>query len=329
MKPVDPIVRLVGSVALAAAAASCGGSAPPEVPQPSELEAFSDPRLAEAVRTAREAVAANPGLAVAWGRLGHVYLVHGWGPEAAECYRRAVEIEPRDFKWHYYLGRSVIDDDESSAEAFGRALALSPDYVPAMIFYGDALTSLGRSDEARAQFERVTKLAPTFPSAWQRLGELALGAGRLDEARGHLQRALSLNPDQSEAHSALAKVYMILRDESAARRHAEAARRPSNFPPIEDPLWVAVEMESRTPRGFLSRAMVFLQAGRVGLATEELEKLVSGEQSDPQAWAFYGKGMLQMGRHGEARKALDRALSLDPTSADANRVLEELRRVED
>lgn len=67
----------------------------------------------------------KPRSAQAWERLGNIYLIHDWNAEAAACYRRAIALKPKEFRWHYYLGRSLVTTDPTTAaNAFSRAIAL-------------------------------------------------------------------------------------------------------------------------------------------------------------------------------------------------------------
>nr|MBC8229787.1 hypothetical protein [bacterium] len=77
------------------------------VPQPSDFELVSEPRLLQTIKNAQKAVVKNSKSAADWVRLGHVYLIHNWRDEASQCYRHAAELEPNEFRWFYYLGRSL------------------------------------------------------------------------------------------------------------------------------------------------------------------------------------------------------------------------------
>ena len=201
---------------------------PDWIPQPGDLVLVSEPRLLKAAESAQKAVANSPDDARTWGNLGNVYLVHGWEAEAARCYQRAVNIDPTEFRWFYYLGLSTYKTDAQTAvDAFRKAIALDPHYPPVYVNHAHALRRLGRPEEARQHLLHVIELEPKNPFAEVALGELSLASKQFDDARIHLERALELNPAQSEAHAAMAQVALALGDKEAANRHAQAARKPS------------------------------------------------------------------------------------------------------
>ncbi|MFQ5954489.1 MAG: tetratricopeptide repeat protein [Kiloniellales bacterium] len=279
------------------------------IPRPGNLAAAS-PLLLEAVRAARAAVAEARGSAAAWGALGNLYLVHDWVDEAARCYRRAIEIEPTVFRWHYYLGISLgRADPTQAADAFARAIALDESYAPAHVRYAENLTLLGRFEAARRHFERAAELDPQNPYSALRLGELALAAQRFERARDHLRQALALNPRQREAHAALAKVYMALGNREAAGRHALEARKPAQPSEMRDPLWVAVQWAGAARPWYAARGAIYLRERDFAQAVRELEVAVAGGEQDPEVWLNYGTALIGVGRDRDARAALQRALA--------------------
>ncbi|MGE3822366.1 MAG: tetratricopeptide repeat protein, partial [Isosphaeraceae bacterium] len=197
------------------------------IPVPADLDQTSDPRVVEAVEQARRRVEAEPDSPYATARLGHVYMAHGWEPEAALCYRRATLLDPNDFRWFHYLGKSLLEaDPDESTEAFQRCIALNPRYVPALLFHARALRRVGKTDEAERRFSQVIEINPNDSLALQGLGEIELERGELEPAKKRLSRALTLNPGQKGAHVALARLYMTLGDRESAERHAAEAAKP-------------------------------------------------------------------------------------------------------
>lgn len=300
-------LAVVFAVTLAAAACS----EPPPIPTPDDLSQISDPRLLEALGKARAQVESDPRSALAWVRLGHVYLAHKWDFESAGCYRQAIELEPGEARWYYYLGRSLYTlDDRQAAEAFARSIQLGGEYPPTLFHYGKVLAALGEVDAARRQFERLAAIEPGEPHALLALGELALAAGKPDEAREQMELAVAAAPEFSEAHAGLAKLRLALGDPQGAAREAELARRPSNVPGLADPLWQAVELMSAAPAGFFARADFFFQAGEIERGLGELEKVVDGGQDDPEVWLYYARMMFDHRRFDRVAKAMDAIVEL-------------------
>ncbi len=279
------------------------------IPQPQDLALVSNDRLLQAIQSARSTVEDNPGSAVAWGHLGHVFLAHEWRTDAARCYENAAKIEPDVFRWIYYLGKAVDNNPVKAVEVFARAIALDSTYVPAHIHYANALRHTGKFKAARLHFERALELAPQNPYAEMRLAQLALSAKQFEMARDHLQRALSLNPGQSEVHAALAQVYLALGDKNTANRHAQAAQMPTKYNQMPDPLYGEVEKAGVSKFWFTRRGRQYFMAKNFERAVQEFAVVVSEDEKNPLIWYLYGVSLLGTQRYKDAAVALERALS--------------------
>ena len=282
---------------------------PEWIPQPVDLALVSEPRLLQAAESAQKVVADAPDRAEAWGDLGNVYLVHGWEAEAARCYQRAVNINPTEFRWFYYLGLSTYKTDAQTAvDAFTKAIALDSDYPAVYVNHAHALRRLGRFEEARQQLTNVIKLDPENPFAELALGELSLAAKQFEDARIHLKRALKLNPDQSEAHAAMAQVALALGNREASNRHAQAARKTSKHTEMDDPLWWEVVKVGVTAKRYAERGTRYMEIGDFATAATELAIAASSKPKDAEIWFNYGIVLLRTNRYSKARKALEHAL---------------------
>ena len=279
------------------------------IPRP-DLSLVSESRLLESIEAAQAVVANSPRSASAWGQLGHVYQVHGWRAEAAYCYRRASQLEPSEFRWLYYLGRSMeTTDPASAAEVLGHAISLNASYPPAHIAYARVLRFLGRVEEARKQLDRAAELDPKNPYAELGLGELALSAGDFESAHDHLRRALALHPEQSEAHQSLAQVELALGDMEAAVRHAQAARKRTQFVQMHDILQQEVERAGVTKYWLGIRGYRSLLAGDFERAVAELGEALLRDERSPIPWYNYGLALFGARRYEQAVLSFERALT--------------------
>ena len=281
------------------------------IPQPIDLALVEEPRLVEAIEVAQKSVEKSPEEATAWGQLGHIYLIHGWKVEATQCYRRAVAIDPTEFRWLYFLGRSYCEaHPQEAVDVLVQAISLDSEYTPALIYHAYALRSLGRFGEAKQCLERAKDLDPQNPFAELWLGELALTDKQFETARAHLQRALILNPEQSEAHAAMAQVALALGELEAANRHAKLARKPTTHAQMRDPLWWEVLKAGVTTPLLVERGIQYLQENNFERAVAEFSALISDTQKDPEIWLNYGVALLFAERYSEAIAALESALAI-------------------
>ena len=100
--------------------------------------------------TARPATTPSPRDFDAQIALGRALLERGSFPEAVDCFRRAVGIQPGNPVALFHLG-DTLRLLERFAEAEGhlrRVLASAPDFVEGLVSLADTLAEQGASDEA-------------------------------------------------------------------------------------------------------------------------------------------------------------------------------------
>ena len=279
-----------------------------EVPEPADLNLVEEKLLLDAIATAQKAVRNAPDDAEAWGKLGHVYLVHGWEEPSVPCYRRASRLAPDEFRWHYFLGRMTVQRaPQAAVKAFTRALQLDATDVPAHLYLAAALRVLGRLDEAKHHLERAKNLQPDNPFSALWLGEIALARQQIGLAKTHLARALRINPNQREAHALMAQVQLASGETAAAKRHAASARQPSQYNKLRDPLWWEVLRAGVTAPLYAERGRHHLAEGDFVRAAAEFEPLISHKQKDVEVWRDYGIALLHTERYNEAIAAFESA----------------------
>ena len=292
-------------------------SADIDVPEPADLGLVEETLLLEAIEDAQEAVRNSPDNANVWGQLGDIYLSHGWEVSAIPCYRQASQLAPDEFGWHYLLGRlNKQYHPEAAVQHLIQALALDSEYVPAHLYLASALRILGRLDEARHHLERAKQLQPDNPFSELWLGEIALSMQQIEIARTHLQRALRLNPRQSEAHALMAQIAIASGNTQAAKQHAQAARHPSQYSELSDPVWWEVLKAGVTAPLYAERGRRYMAAGDYARAVAEFEPLISDTQKDVEVWLDYGVALLHTARHNEAIGVFVRAESILSNDAE-------------
>jgi type IV pilus assembly protein PilF len=121
----------------------------------------------------------------------------------------------------FQVGRNA-----DAADAFRRALELDPYLTDAHNFLGVVYTEMGRPEEAEEQF-RVALDDPAYPTPENIYLNLALAyaaQGRDDEAIGQLRTAVEINPRFYKAHFELASLLDRVGKIDEAAREYEVAR---------------------------------------------------------------------------------------------------------
>lgn len=204
-----------------------------ESPQATELRARACLRLRRwvlAESQAREILRRDPSSALAWGILGKAQLGQERGADALESSRRALAL------------------DSTSHQA--------------LLVRAQALSVLGKWDEAIAAYQSLIELSPGFFPAYRLLSLALRWRGRDAEADEWKARALELRDLRRQSVAGKAE---RLRSEFAAREAARSAVRPPPPPPIEPGEFTLV---TGLPRSGTSLMMQMLEAGGAAVMTD-------------------------------------------------------------
>jgi Flp pilus assembly protein TadD len=150
---------------------------------------------------------------------------------------------------------------------FQAALAQSKS-LEAYFGLGNALTNLGRLDEAITAYQEALQINPNHVPTLSNLGVAYYQQGRLGEAQNTFRKVLSLNPNDAETHYLLAAALIQAGDLAAAEQ--ELTRALALKPDLP---------EARFGMGVLRRLQ-----GRTEEAIREFEAFLQGPPAqDPRA----------------------------------------------
>jgi TolB-like protein/DNA-binding winged helix-turn-helix (wHTH) protein/Flp pilus assembly protein TadD len=168
----------------------------------------------------QQAIAKDPRYAQAYDGLADCYLLlsaFGYSspkealPKAKEAVLKSLKIDGTLAEAHTSLARikGEYDWDWSGAEReFQRAIELNPGYATAYQWYGGVLATMGRPEEAIANYKRALELDPLSPIINGVLGQALYYTRQYDQAIEQLQKTLELDPDLGLAHAYLALAYL-------------------------------------------------------------------------------------------------------------------------
>lgn len=312
-----------------------------------------------AIRALETAVQAAPTDAEAHYLLGRARRLGGNGDGAEESFRRAIELSPTHTDAKLALGGLLLDlgryEDadalygELEGMVGGRAQSLA---VAGRLGRIEALTGLGRYDDAAAQLEALQPDVRELDSARVAAARLALARRRAGDALREL-RPLATAQEASPAVLALYADALLMAGEveTAAEMYAAAIARDSGLP---EALLGQAEMAVRSERGRDAlgvlarlerslearvrppsmRARMLLLRGRAHLlggrdasseAREALRAAVAIDAAPPEAHFFLGEA-LAGANSPEARAAYERYLELAPEGEYAARARRAIRR---
>jgi len=172
--------------------------------------------IQKAMEHLEQAVALDPGFALAWANLGIAYglaldigLIEQTEAIAKARYavEQALDLDPDLAQAHvnlglliYYIGMNSVTTaarwDEAGA-AFQRGVELNPGLLDAHYEYGLFLSRSARYDEAIPHFLKAQELSPLSHHAYQGLGRTYFSMGQFEKAYDYFRKAQDLEPSNS------------------------------------------------------------------------------------------------------------------------------------
>ena len=158
--------------------------------------------------------------------------------EAAEHYRVALRLDPKQMEPHFGLGQiltaqSQLSDARAELEQALRSQPLNGEYHSE---YGRVLEQLDLKDQAAAEHATAVRLAPKSGRNHYEYAMFLFRGSKLDEAIPEFEAALKYNPNHPEAHYHLGRVLYVKGDYEGAKRHYEETARLDPKAPVHDGL---------------------------------------------------------------------------------------------
>jgi len=130
--------------------------------------------------------------------------------------------------------RQNAGDPFEAINCYGRVIALGGKTFGVYYNLGIALQSIGKEDEALANYAEAARLNPNFAEAPIYLGNIFLKRERLEEAQNSYERALAINPALVQAHLNLG---LVLKKRGAPTQAVERFRAACQLAPDYVEAW--------------------------------------------------------------------------------------------
>lgn len=269
-------------------------------------------RLDEARNLLSQAVekqAGRPGFHIALGRV--LADKKQWDAAAAE-FRRALSLRAEAPECCYLLGRVLAEAGklEESVRAFEACVRLAPHHLGAWNQLGRQLTALERFDAAIIAYQAIAAAQPENRQAWLNIGNLQLHQRRFDEAESMYSRVIGIDPRFADGWYGIAAAHIGAdRPEDAERALSEVLSRNADH----------VE-------ALLALALIERDKGAVDKALARLQRAAELGPDHPRVRYELGVTLYLLGRGDEAAPLLRQAAGDPEHSADAWRLLAQMRR---
>jgi DNA-binding SARP family transcriptional activator/Tfp pilus assembly protein PilF len=180
----------------------------------------SGERMLQAVRYYEQAIAKDPGYALAWCGMADAcnhLAMYGILPSNVACkkamdaVKRALELAPNLAEAHAakgYLQATYLWDYDAACKSFRRASEMKPRDPLYQQWFGNALISIYRDvDTGFPALRRSLQLDPVGIVNRATLGWLLYFVSRLEEAVDELKHAIELDPNIHVSHLFLGRIY--------------------------------------------------------------------------------------------------------------------------
>lgn len=251
----------------------------------------------------KQAIAEDPGYALAYAGLADSYLLLGnLGvlelniaiPDAEAAAKKALELDDRLAEAHASLGIASLYDHLNWRQAekeLKLAIKLNPNYATAHQWYASTLAVIGRPEDLVREARRAQELDPLSPIVNAFLGRAYYLSRQYDDAIQQCQKALKLDPDFPVAHLFLGMVF------TQKGRHEEAISEVQR----------AVHLSHEAPAMVAVLGYAYAKAGKKDDALRVLGKLLEPAERENVLSADIAVIYAALGEKDEAFKWLDKA----------------------
>ncbi len=263
-------------------------AAPPRV----DLEG-ADPAVIEAVRSARDKVA-------------------------------AARRDPRDPRWPYLQALALLEgrpDPQGALPALKTAAELATGEPAPRLKLGEVLLEQGHLDEARRQFQLALELDAGNARARLGLGRVAYLRGDLKEAIEHLASSARAAPRVKATRALLAELYFRQGDRDSAEQERQLMAGLPDTHRWPDPYFDQVLERWVGALARIERANDLFGRGRREEAIGLLEETIRLHPNALLAHLVLGRFRLQSNQLVEAETALRRAVAIAPDAFEAHHEL--------
>ena len=269
---------------------------------PVELQGLL-PASAEALDAALKQQQEMPEDAQLNGHLAMLLQVHGRPGAASAYYARARALDDQAMRWAYLHGLCLeeLGESEAAVQAFGRAVEMNPNYVPAVLKLSGLLLASGDAENSDLLLRQVVESDAGRADVQFNRGRWLLKTGQPLEAIAPLTKALAINGSFAEGHYLLASAYSETgsSEQALEQQNLFEQHRKSQLI-VDDPERQALQALNTTDRPDLLKAEQLMQSGQNNEAIVYLSRALD---INPSRITTYTNLVMLFGRKGDYRSA--------------------------
>jgi tetratricopeptide (TPR) repeat protein len=260
--------------------------------------AFDARKYADAVKYYTAALDHDASFTIAYGNRGNAkYQLADYDGSIADCEKAIESVSSHTCLGNAYWKKQ--DFDKALAE-YQHAEQLDPTDAWPTNGVGNVYTSLHNDAKASEQYKLAIRKNADLSLPYNGLGNLAYRAGNFQDAIGYFDQAIDKDNTFALGYSNRGNAYYAMNDRKAAWRDFETA----------------VGLDDRLAEPYLGRAKIFALDEKWKLALAELDRFLSLEFTNYEAFSLRGFIRLMAGVEGSIDD-FDAALKLNRNFGDA------------
>jgi len=283
----------------------------------------------EALSLLNRAIQVDSTYGDAYTQIGLIFFDQGHYSEALSYFDRAVGYLPRESTPLTLKGRSLVamGDQIPAADCFSRALVLNPDDIEAHYFSSELALSMGDVSKTVSHLEDVLRLAPRHVKALETLGLLYAELDRHDDALRIITAWREIDPTNIEIQFRYATgLFQLKRYKDALVAFEKLEQQSSGFlvltgkgltqiylkayPEAMETLKKASALEPLSPVPFLYMGILFMNIAKYAQAVKAFEKSIACHPDNHEAYNAMATCLAELKQFPEAIAAHQKAFEL-------------------
>lgn len=183
-----------------------------------------------------------------------------------------------------------------AAAIYEHALEAAPHREELITMLATAWLDAGEPMKAKVLAQRATTEAPGRPAGWITKARIAEQERRVRDALDAYEKAYELDPEQEGLAAKIGQLHLVLGETGEARRFMGAVAADPDTP----------------PELLYNYALSLQREDEFALSVAPLRRVVEAQPESATAWRALGTALRRSDRYGEAARAYDRAVALEP-----------------
>jgi Tfp pilus assembly protein PilF len=274
-------------------------------------------QVVEKITKLVEQTKAEPKSAGTWGLLAENLYIHDHKDLSVDCFRKAHDLNPEDFRWSYFCAVALDElNSDQAIEWYEKSKLLKPVYPPLSIKLGNRFLLTGATEKAKENFSDVIKSGIRVPHAYLGLAKIAIDKGDLQEAENQINGAVKMAPMYREARALLADIYRRKGNKTKAEETFKIMTKLPERLDLNDPVYYEMVEEGVSSFWCQVRGNNFLNNGDLNNAEEEFKKALEAKPNEASQTSL-GYVYQRQNRYEAAMDHYNQALALNPEHTSA------------